>query len=199
MDAESRRSRVDFQQMLTSDDHVLSDVTLARVWSMAGPLRIRRLAALVVGATALISCFSVLIALRGWPSAGAAWYGQPALWTVAAGTLVAWVSYHQEPQAPLRLDVRGLWRGRRGLSLLALLGSALLRLLAPPCLIVLADASCSALGASDTVASVACGAAGTVSFALLVPWGAVRSMTPIRRTVSCSPVFCWCSSAARSV
>lgn len=187
MDAERRRSSADFQQMLTSDNHVLSDVPLAQVWSMAGPRRIRRLDALIGGSTALISCFSILVVLRGWPSAESAWYGHPALWAVLVGTLVAWLSYNQEPQAPLRLDARNLWRGRRGRQLLLLLGSALLRLLAAPGLIVLADASASALGASDTVAAVACGVAGTVSCALLVPWGALRSMQPFLRTVVLLP------------
>ncbi|MFE7482177.1 NACHT domain-containing protein [Streptomyces sp. NPDC057552] len=178
-----RRRMGEFERLLRSDDHVLGDLTPARLWSMAGPRRIRALDALIGGSAALTGVFAVLVALRGWPSTGSAWYGHPALWAVPVGMLVAWVSYCQEPQTPLRLDVRGPWRGRRGRQLLALLGSALLRLLAAPGLIVLAHASASALGASDLVRSVAAGAAGTVSFALLVPWRALGSMPPIRRTV----------------
>ncbi|MFF7257996.1 NACHT domain-containing protein [Streptomyces microflavus] len=185
LDTARRQRMAQFQQRLRSDGHVFDGIALGRLWSMAGPRRIRTLDALIGGSVALIGAFSALVALRGWPSAGTAWYGHPALWAVAVASGVAWLSYRQEVQEPLRLDVRSLWRGRGRRRLVTLLGAAALRLLAAPGLIIVANEAASALGAPRTVASVAAGLAGTVSFALLMPWAVYWSLVlPVVRTVA---------------
>ncbi|MDT0493193.1 NACHT domain-containing protein [Streptomyces griseus] len=182
LDTARRRRMGEFERLLRADDHVLGDLTLARLWSMAGPRRIRALDALIGGAVASVSCFLALRALHVWPSEGAAWYGPAAL--CAVGGLAACVAYRQETREPLRLDLRSLWRGNRRRRLLARLGSALLRLLAVPGLIVLADVSTRALDVPGTARSAVVAVAGLASFALLVPSGAYRrSWSPGVRTL----------------
>ncbi|MFJ1594328.1 NACHT domain-containing protein [Kitasatospora albolonga] len=172
LDTARLRRMGEFERLLRSDDHVLGDLTPARLWSMAGPRRIRALDALIGGVVASVSCFLTLRALHVWPSEGAAWYWTAALWAV--GGLVGCLAYRQEAREPLRLDPRSLWRGDRRRRLLTRLGSALLRLLAAPGLIVLADVPTRALGISGTARSAVVAVAGLVSFALLVPSGAYR-------------------------
>ncbi|MDT0347807.1 hypothetical protein RM590_35410, partial [Streptomyces sp. DSM 44938] len=82
LDTARRRRMGEFERLLRADDHVLGDLTLARLWSMAGPRRIRALDALIGGAVASVSCFLALRALHVWPSEGAAWYGPAALCAV---------------------------------------------------------------------------------------------------------------------
>ncbi|MFE4695199.1 NACHT domain-containing protein [Streptomyces sp. NPDC056749] len=175
MDAETEQVVADLRHHMRSEAPAFSGITLGRLWSMAGPRRIRALDAVICGGVALAAVLSSLAVLREHPRTGT-WFAHPALWAAAAGVLASVLTYRQGLQDPLRLRTSNL-RSRDGRRrILVLAGKAVLRWCGAPGLVALTMVATASLETSGAVTPVATGTAGLVSFALLVPWRDLRTL-----------------------